>query len=250
MNPLEEIGFRLTVNGEKLAVAARHRSVSEELIVFLHGYPCSKEIFHRVWSEPLLREYSILCPDFVGFGNSDKPADFPYSLEAHAAVLEEILRQVDGGPLHLVAHSMGAAVALLLPPERIDALASFANVEGNLLTDPNAARFPREPRLPRGKADLLILQRASGSASDIAIERTGASLAEWSRGGELLRRFQSARCRKAYFHGDDLGELRLKDELRDCNPVQIPDAGHFVMNDNPGEFFRELAKFMATGGSV
>lgn len=237
--------FRVTAEDRELTVASQHRAASRDLIVFLHGYPCFKEIFHRVWSEPSLQNFSILCPDFVGFGDSDQPSDFSYSLEAHAAVLEEILNQVSGRPLHLVAHSMGGAIVLLLPPERIDGLASFVNIEGNLLTDPTCAQVPREPRLPRNEEDLLLLQQASRAASDIALHRTGESLAHWSKGGELLRHFQSARCRKAYFHGDDLGELRLKAELRDCNPVQIPDAGHFVMNDNPTDFFRELSEFMA-----
>ena len=238
------IAFRVTFSGKELSVAAMGRSGSKELIVFLHGYPCSKELFHRVWSFPKFNNHSILCPDFVGFGDSDKPIDFPYSLEAHAAVLEQVLKQADAAAVHLVAHSMGAAIALLLPAQRMGTLASFANVEGNLLTAPEATDTPRKPRLPRKHEDLVLLREARGAASDEALRRTGESLAEWSAGGDLLSRFQSARCRKAYFHGDDLGQLRLADELQGCNPVQIPSASHFVMNDNPTIFYQELSRFI------
>jgi len=236
--------YRVTVDGTEHIVAAQYRSASAELIVFLHGYACSKEMFQRAWSCPELAQYSMLCPDFVGFGDSGKPDNFPYTIEAHAAVLEELLKKVEAASLHIVAHSMGGAIALLLPQDRIDTLASFANVEGSLLSDPSLADTQRKPRLPRNQEDLTLLRQAQSAASDTALRRTGKSLTQWSGGGELLARFQSAKCPKAYFYGDDLGELRLKSELRDCNPIQIPDASHFVMNDNPSVFYDQLAQFI------
>jgi len=236
--------FRAPLGEQQLTVASQFRSGSDELIVFLHGYACSKELFHRAWSCPELAQYSMLCPDFVGFGDSGKPDNFPYTIEAHAAVLEELLKKVEAASLHIVAHSMGGAIALLLPQDRIDTLASFANVEGSLLSDPSLADTQRKPRLPRNQEDLTLLRQAQSAASDTALRRTGKSLTQWSGGGELLARFQSAKCPKAYFYGDDLGELRLKSELRDCNPIQIPDASHFVMNDNPSVFYDQLAQFI------
>jgi pimeloyl-ACP methyl ester carboxylesterase len=241
--PTERV-FPLSSEGKDVAVRSLFRPGSADLIVFLHGFGCSKDSFHDVWHHRILGEYSILCLDFIGFGNSDKPKDFSYSLESHAEVLEAVLKQVDNDPIHLVAHSMGGAVALLLPQERVDSLASFSNVEGNLLTLPSPAGERRQASVPRRPKDLSMLQRSQALALDIALRQTGSSLAQWSKGGGLLKRFQQAKCRKAYFYGDDKGELRLKSELRDCNPIQIRSAGHFVMNDNPSEFYRQLSPFM------
>jgi len=216
--------FRVTVEEKDLTVASKYRPGSEEVIIFLHGYACSKNLFHQAWRAPALEQYSMLCPDFIGFGDSDKPDEFAYSLEAHAAVLEELLKQVDGGALHIIGHSMGGAIVLLLSPNRINALTSFANVEGNLLSNPVSGDAPRKPSVPRKREDLAVFRQAQSAAADTALHRTGESLVQWSRGGYLLKRFQSAQCRKAYFHGDDKGELRLRSELQDCNPIQIPNS--------------------------
>ena len=54
-------------------------------------------------------------------------------MEAQARVCAEILKEFSDRNLHIVAHSMGGAVALLLPDDILNDTKTFANIEGKLV---------------------------------------------------------------------------------------------------------------------
>ncbi|MGI8552382.1 MAG: alpha/beta fold hydrolase [Dehalococcoidia bacterium] len=87
------------------------------LLLLLHGLSSSS----RYW-EPhfptLGRAYRVLAPDLLGFGRSPKPASATYTPEEHIAVLLTTIEPFLEGPLTLVGHSMGAALALHLAVAR------------------------------------------------------------------------------------------------------------------------------------
>jgi len=70
---------------------------------------------HKEWLpliETLKSDWRVLAPDFIGYGQSQPwPATEPFSTEADVAVLLAVAKKVKG-PLHLVGHSYGAALAL------------------------------------------------------------------------------------------------------------------------------------------
>src|SRR5262249_21381273 len=70
---------------------------------------------HKEWL-PLIKElksdWRVLAPDFIGYGQSQPwPATTPFSTEADVAVLLAVAKKARG-PLHLLGHSYGAALAL------------------------------------------------------------------------------------------------------------------------------------------
>ena len=73
--------------------------------------------------------------DYIGFGGSAKPVGFSYEMEDQAAICAEVVKQVFAHKVHIIAHSMGGAIGLLLPPDLLDAALSFANLEGNLSSE-------------------------------------------------------------------------------------------------------------------
>jgi pimeloyl-ACP methyl ester carboxylesterase len=70
---------------------------------------------HKEWLpliEALKSDWRVLAPDFIGYGQSEPwPATEPFSIEADVEVLRTIAKKAKG-PLHLVGHSYGAALAL------------------------------------------------------------------------------------------------------------------------------------------
>lgn len=56
--------------------------------------------------------------DLPGFGMSEPPPDFDFSLDSHARVLGDYIAGLDSGPVQLLGNSMGGAVALLVAARR------------------------------------------------------------------------------------------------------------------------------------
>ena len=80
------------------------------VLVLLHGFPSSSYDFRLLL--PLLGDNATLTFDFTGFGLSDKPRGYGYSLFKQADLVEEMVaHRFPGRDLFLVAHDMGTSVA-------------------------------------------------------------------------------------------------------------------------------------------
>jgi pimeloyl-ACP methyl ester carboxylesterase len=99
---------QLTVGGVEIAYLDEGKGPA---VVIGH---CSSAS-HREWLpliETLRSDWRVLAPDFIGYGRSDPwPAEEPFSTDADVNVLLAVAKKTKG-PLHLVGHSYGAALAL------------------------------------------------------------------------------------------------------------------------------------------
>lgn len=88
------------------------------VLVVLHGYPTSSHDYEPVLPVLTRAGYRVILHDHLGFGLSDKPARYSYSLVEQAEVALEVWRQlgVEGGVL--VAHDYGTSVATELLARR------------------------------------------------------------------------------------------------------------------------------------
>ena len=89
-----------------------------ERIILLHGWPTNS----RLWQSQvavLQEQYGVITPDWLGFGQSDKPANFTYTFTAMKEVLDEILSNVlkPGEQITIVAHDIGGPPAVLWASE-------------------------------------------------------------------------------------------------------------------------------------
>lgn len=87
------------------------------VLAILHGYPTSSYDYWRAL--PALSErYRVVVHDHVGFGFSDKPKDYSYSLfeQADHAIL--LWQQLGITSAHLLAHDYGTSVATELVARR------------------------------------------------------------------------------------------------------------------------------------
>jgi pimeloyl-ACP methyl ester carboxylesterase len=93
------------------AVAFR-RMGTGPAVLLIHGIAGSSETWDQVI--PLLaRDYTVIAPDLVGHGESDKPPG-DYSLGAHASVLRDLLSVLGIGRVTAVGQSFGGGVAMQL----------------------------------------------------------------------------------------------------------------------------------------
>jgi pimeloyl-ACP methyl ester carboxylesterase len=88
----------------------RVRLGSGPAMTMLHGFPSSSHDWAKVAGEISAR-HTLLAPDLLGFGASEKPVDHRYSLNEQADLVE-VLWEAEGiGETSLVAHDYGVSVA-------------------------------------------------------------------------------------------------------------------------------------------
>jgi pimeloyl-ACP methyl ester carboxylesterase len=92
-------------------------------IVLIHGYTASTYVWRTV--APMLADAGlhVIAIDLVGFGFSDKPRWFDYSIDAQARMVSRFMDRIGIGRAVVVGSSYGGAVAATLAldyPERVE----------------------------------------------------------------------------------------------------------------------------------
>jgi haloacetate dehalogenase len=78
-------------------------------VLLLHGYPQTAQMWHKV-APKLLDEFTVVCPDLRGYGDSDKPRD-GYDKKTMARDMHEVMAALGHARYALVGHDRGARVA-------------------------------------------------------------------------------------------------------------------------------------------
>jgi pimeloyl-ACP methyl ester carboxylesterase len=130
---------KIELNGARIAYAA---TGSGETVLLLHA-TASAGAQWQALAERLGSDCHVVAPDLYGYGESDPwPGHGPFALAEEAALAEAVLADAvqapRHGPLHLVGHSYGGAVALrfaMQQPERLRSLVLIEPVAFHLLRD-------------------------------------------------------------------------------------------------------------------
>ena len=96
-------------------------------VVMVHGNPTWSFYFRNLISG-LSRTHRVIALDHIGCGLSDKPQDYPYTLEQHIRNLETLLLHLDLHDVTLALHDWGGAIGMgfgTRHPERIARLVLF-----------------------------------------------------------------------------------------------------------------------------
>jgi pimeloyl-ACP methyl ester carboxylesterase len=86
------------------------KNQSKPSIIFIHGFPSAAWDWHYQWKH-LSQQYRLLSLDMLGFGLSDKPKNYAYSLLEQANIIEALLVQKGVKQYHILAHDYGDSVA-------------------------------------------------------------------------------------------------------------------------------------------
>ncbi len=218
-------------------------------LLFVHGLGCASSCdYPRVAAEPALAGRRRLLLDLLGFGFSDRPEAFGYSVEDHARTVCRLIDGLSLSALDLFGHSMGGAIAIVVASMRRDLIRHLIVSEPNL--EPGGGFFSRpvaqqseSDYLARGHAD--VVREASARGDPIWAGSLAAALPQAvHRGAVSLVRGASPSW------GEQIAALRLPRtaifgarSLPDPDAERLaamgvtlrilPDAGHSLAWENP-----------------
>jgi pimeloyl-ACP methyl ester carboxylesterase len=134
------------------------------VLLLIHGYPTGSFDWHSLW--PALTErFTVIAPDMLGLGFSDKPACAAYRLQDHAEMHDALIASLGLRSVHVMAHDLGVSVAQAMLARReedagLPRLASMVLLNGGLCPEAYRPRLVQRllaspigsaigPRIPR-----------------------------------------------------------------------------------------------------
>jgi pimeloyl-ACP methyl ester carboxylesterase len=247
-------------HGERIEISGLVRRGGKHLIVFLHGFGCAKECFAPFFGDNMPDEFTLLAMDFPGHGGSSRLADpSSYSLQTLADVANLTIDLFAPKFVSFVGHSMGGAVSLIASQARSDVY-GIVDADGNLVAEDcgivsratanqTLGRFVRHgyqqflQELQMSKMpDETAWADWYAKSDPVALHELACSLVEWSDSGKLLNLFRVQK-RAMYLYGDRDRKDYLLSDLIGIDVHAISRSGHFMMLDNPVEFFRKITDF-------
>lgn len=229
-------------------------------LVFVHGLGCASSCdYPAVARSAALAGRRIVLLDLPGYGFSDKPSSHGYGIDAHAAVVQALVRDLGVEAIDLFGHSMGGAVAITA------AAAPHARVRRLVLSEPNLdvgggvfsramaaqseADYVRRGHAADVRAALSESPAWAGSAAVAApwaLHRDAVALVEGGRPSwrELL--LGLAMPRTVIF-----GARSLPDPDHECLPALgvrvdvVADAGHSMAVENAEGLAQAIARALA-----
>jgi pimeloyl-ACP methyl ester carboxylesterase len=233
----------------------------EPTLVFLHGLgAASSAAFPRVVRQDRLVAHRALLVDFLGFGYSDRPPDWGYTLEEHARAVEALLDALAVCGCVLVGHSMGGSVAILIAAARPDLTGRLIVAEGNLDPGPGTVSGPvaaqsEERYVRKGHSRLIAAVEHEGFAAYAGtlrasdprgMHRSAVSLIA-PRDPSLRDRLYAMSMPHTYVFGTHSLPDPDAEELANhgVRVAVVPNAGHDMMADNPDGFATALAEAMS-----
>jgi len=272
----------LTVHGHRRAFV---KTGSGPALLLLHGLACD----HTTWApiiESLSKRYTVIAPDLLGHGRSDKPrAD--YSVGGYANGMRDLLTLLGIDKVTVVGHSLGGGVAMQFAyqfPERTSRVILVS--PGGL--GPEVTPVIRAVSMPGFHAAMGVLTmpvlRHVGVVGMKALSKTGIPhTRDLDEVSAIFENFKDPKFRAAIAHvvravidwrgqivtmadraylteampmcliwGDDDSVIphshaRRIAALAPQTRVQIlPNAGHFPHKDHPERFVKIVNDFIRT----
>ena len=78
-------------------------------LLLIHGYPFNTWDWAPLWDK-LTDRFTVIAPDMLGMGFSDKPAKYEYTVHDHADMHEALLSDLGVASAHILAHDLGDSV--------------------------------------------------------------------------------------------------------------------------------------------
>lgn len=253
------------------------------VLLFVHGTP-SWSFEFRTAIQQLSSSYRCIAVDHIGFGLSDKPEQYAYSLDNHVANLKQLMDELHIASFTLIAHDFGGPIGLRLAcsmPERVQHIILANTWCFSAEHEPEFKKLRRvlkSPLLPFLYRQLnfsarFLLPAAFGNKKHLtaalhkhytapfsrASERNGTlafakSLLhdqQWfAETGEQCAVLRDKRVLLLWGMKDSFITPKYADKLMQMFPhadrIDFPEAGHFVFEEKGEEVSREIWKFLSS----
>ena len=80
-------------------------------LFLIHGYTASTYVWKTVAPAFAEKDFHVVAVDLLGFGYSEKPKDFEYSINAQAQMVVNLMNQLNVEKATVVGSSYGGAVS-------------------------------------------------------------------------------------------------------------------------------------------
>ena len=132
-------------------------------IILIHGYTASVYVWKT--TAPMLADagFHVIAIDLLGFGYSEKPSWFDYSIQAQARMISRFMNRIGIGRATVVGSSYGGAVALNLTldyPEKVEKLVLSDAVCNNEPKDHPILKIVSLPGLGEALTPFLVDSKA------------------------------------------------------------------------------------------
>ncbi len=263
---------KVKVNGQLISCMFQKRE--KESIVFVHGLGASKETFLEAFKRREFQSYTMLAADLLGFGDSDKPANFSYKMKDQARILRRVIDLLGLNQFHLVAHSMGGIIGIELGEMIPHSVCSIINAEGNItaedctmskqIADMNEKYFTpkgfeqlkhsiaEESERNQDKALREYLNSLS-KATPKSLYKSSISTVRESNFGDLLARFTQLPFYKCYIYGERNKDVFPAEKMLEKKRIPlfyISNSGHSMMKENPDEFYNLILSIIRREASL
>ena len=257
---------------------------SGPVLLLIHGIGDDSSTWGPLLDD-LARDHTVLAPDLLGHGGSDKPRG-DYSVAAYANGMRDLLGVLDVDRATLVGHSLGGGVAMQFAyqyPERTERIVligaggvcpvrepgparGLASGRAARARDAGAARHahtdrggdvgarpPRPPAGPRRRGPRPARRRPPDATSRSAFLRTLRAVVDWR--GQVVtmldRCYLTAGMPTLLLWGSDdmivpVEHAQLAHDAMPGSELQVFEgAGHFPFHTHPSEVLRAMRTFLA-----
>lgn len=252
-------------------------------VLCLHGQPTWSYLYRKMLAPFVAAGQRVLAPDLFGFGRSDKPVDEGfYTFSRHRAMLAAFVREAKLENATLVVQDWGGLLGLTLPLEFPGVFRRLLVMNTALGTGdvPLGEGFLAWRAFSNSRPDLDVAALMQRSEPALSSDEAAAYAAPFPDGRYKsgVRRFPNlvpdrpdadgaALSREArdwwstQWNGAAFMAVGMKDPvlgpaamaalrrvIRNCpEPMQLPQAGHFVQEHGATVAERALAAFAAAG---
>jgi haloalkane dehalogenase len=242
--------------------------------LLLHGFPESSYMWRDVMQAIAAAGRRAIAPDLPGFG--DSPPDLPGTWERQVEAVESFCESLDLEQVALVVHDWGGLIGLrwacdhsertsalvisatgFFPDGRWHGMAEALRTQGT--GEEIVANLSRE-------AFGVVVRQASPAFDDEAVDEYFKCCSDHERRSGVLDLYRSGDFEKLLPYDGQLTELgvpalilwgeadefapvggahRFHGQLPGSRLVVLEDAGHFVIEDQPGRCAEEITEFLA-----
>ncbi len=243
---------------------------ASEAAVFVHGNNAGAD-----WTALLtsVAQFArVIAPDMPGFGDADKPDNWPYTVDAYADHLGGIVDQLGVVRSHLVAHDFGGPWALAWAAQHLDAVASITLINTPARIDHFAAKLWRTPvvaevgwRLSSARMVGRLLSRSDPHVPRAALDQIACHtmVPETQRAvirlyratgkdaiGKYADRLRGFTGKVLIVFGDEDNYIPVKQAeqqqkmFRHADVRTVPGAGHWPWLEQPDRVSEYLSAFL------